>query len=77
LWFHRVAWDFELASGRTLWQELCLCYQRGVQGAEWLLSEWALLEERALPEGVPEPEHDLEHYRALETFPVAGAPWLR
>lgn len=114
LWFHRVAWDFELASGRTLWQELCLCYQRGVQGAEGLLSEWALLEEhvderrfehvrallkmqvdearwwrdasiayfrtfaaRALPEGVPEPEHDLEHYRALETFPVAGAPWLR
>ncbi len=33
LWFHHVPWDYAMDSGRTLWEELCLHYQRGV---EWV-----------------------------------------
>ena len=36
LWFHHVPWDHRLKSGRTLWDELCLHYQGGVdQVREW------------------------------------------
>ena len=30
LWFHHVPWDQRMRSGRTLWDELALHYQRGV-----------------------------------------------
>ena len=29
LWFHHVPWTHKMKSGRTLWDELCLAYQRG------------------------------------------------
>jgi len=31
LWFHHVPWDHRMKSGRTLWDELCLHYDRGVK----------------------------------------------
>jgi alpha-glucuronidase len=33
LWFHHVSWDHKMKSGRTLWDEMALHYQRGV---EWI-----------------------------------------
>ena len=33
LWFHHVPWKHEMKSGRTMWDELCLHYQRGVDAA--------------------------------------------
>ncbi|HET8783377.1 MAG TPA: alpha-glucuronidase, partial [Pyrinomonadaceae bacterium] len=33
LWFHHVSWDHKMKSGRTLWDEMALRYQRGV---EWI-----------------------------------------
>jgi alpha-glucuronidase len=44
LWFHHVPWDHLMASGRTLWQELCHCYQRGVETVRELRVIWAGLE---------------------------------
>ncbi len=29
LWFHHVPWTRKMKSGRTLWDELCIAYQRG------------------------------------------------
>lgn len=29
LWFHHVPWDYKMNSGKTLWDELCMRYQRG------------------------------------------------
>lgn len=29
LWFHHVPWTHKMKSGRTLWDELCIAYQRG------------------------------------------------
>jgi alpha-glucuronidase len=40
LWFHRVAWDHRLRSGRTLWDELVFEYTRGAQEAQALERRW-------------------------------------
>ena len=111
LWFHHVAWDRRMRSGRTLWEELVGRYDRGVATVEGMQATWAGLrpfvdhqrfEEvgaflsiqeaearwwrdasiayfrtfsgRQLPEGSPEPEHGLDHYRAL-SFPEAPGHW--
>jgi len=43
LWFHHVAWDHKLKSGRTLWDEMALHYQRGVDWVRSTRSTWATL----------------------------------
>ena len=50
LWFHHLPWDYEMKSGKTLWDELCLHYQAGVEGTEWLATEWAALEGKVDPD---------------------------
>ena len=44
LWFHHIAWDRALPSGRTLAEELPYRYRRGVEGAEALRRQWTKLE---------------------------------
>jgi alpha-glucuronidase len=46
LWFHRLPWDFRMKSGRTLWDELCLRYQQGVDGARAMQRSWESLRGR-------------------------------
>lgn len=41
LWFHHVPWDYKMKSGRTLWDELCLHYERGVNKADEYCRRWA------------------------------------
>jgi alpha-glucuronidase len=43
LWFHHVPWDHRMESGRTLWDELCLTYQRGVDSVRAWQKTWAAL----------------------------------
>lgn len=50
LWFHHVPWDHRLKSGRTLWDELCLRYQAGVDGVRTLQRDWESLAGRIDPE---------------------------
>lgn len=40
LWFHHVPWKHEMKSGRTMWDELCLHYQRGVDTACGFRDTW-------------------------------------
>jgi alpha-glucuronidase len=107
LWFHHVAWDRPMRSGRTLWDELVVTYGRGVSKVGEMRRTWAGLAphvdarrfdevsqfltiqeqeakwwrdasvayfrtfaDRPLPPGEPEPEHSLDHYKAL-SFPFA------
>jgi alpha-glucuronidase len=44
LWFHHVAWDRRMASGRTLWQELVHHYHAGVASVRDMQSTWNALE---------------------------------
>ncbi|RXK54758.1 alpha-glucuronidase [Oleiharenicola lentus] len=46
LWFHHVSWDHKMKSGRTLWDELCLRYQQGVDEVRALRRDWDSLKGR-------------------------------
>jgi alpha-glucuronidase len=50
LWFHHVPWDYRMRSGRTMWDELALRYQYGVDWARLTRRNWAVLS------GVIDPE---------------------
>jgi len=43
LWFHHLPWDYRMRSGRILWDELALRYQRGVDWARATRREWGAL----------------------------------
>ena len=43
LWFHHVPWDYRMASGRTLWNELTARYCRGVEAVQAMRGTWASL----------------------------------
>ena len=40
LWFHHVAWDHKLKSGRTLWDELVLHYDDGIATVRQMRQTW-------------------------------------
>jgi alpha-glucuronidase len=44
LWFHHVPWDHRMRSDRTLWEELALHYQRGVDWVRATRKQWNALE---------------------------------
>jgi alpha-glucuronidase len=41
LWFHHVPWDYRMRSGRTLWDELVIHYDRGVRAVTAMRHTWA------------------------------------
>lgn len=41
LWFHHVPWSYKLKTGRTLWEELCYRYDRGVKSVRHFQHLWA------------------------------------
>ncbi|HEU4432427.1 MAG TPA: alpha-glucuronidase family glycosyl hydrolase [Pyrinomonadaceae bacterium] len=43
LWFHHVAWNHKMKSGRTLWDDLAVNYQAGVDWVRATRSSWAKL----------------------------------
>lgn len=58
LWFHHVPWDYEMESGRILWNELVHRYHAGVDTVRWMQETWAQLEGTI----------DRERYEQTETF---------
>jgi alpha-glucuronidase len=50
LWFHHVSWDHRMKSGRTLWDEMALHYQRGVDWVRATRKAWAGLDQVIDPE---------------------------
>ncbi len=43
LWFHHLPWDYRMRSGRSLWDEICLHYQHGVDEVRGWQKDWAAL----------------------------------
>nr|HQU86374.1 hypothetical protein [Pyrinomonadaceae bacterium] len=41
LWFQHITWNYRMKSGKTLWEELCLHYQTGVDWARKTRRNWA------------------------------------
>lgn len=50
LWFHHVSWSHKMKSGNSLWNELCLKYQKGVDSVRWMQSRWKAVEKSIDPE---------------------------
>jgi alpha-glucuronidase len=46
LWFHHVAWDKKMKSGKTLWNEMVDNYYAGVQETRKLIDTWYSLAEK-------------------------------
>ena len=40
LWFHHLPWTYKMRSGRTLWDELCYQYNKGVDSVRWMQQVW-------------------------------------
>ncbi len=70
LWFHHVPWDHEMASGRTLWEELAHRYQQGVESVRSMQGAWASLE------GMIDEER-YEQVRAFLAIQEKEAEWWR
>ena len=43
LWFHHLPWDYKMRSGKTLWDEICLHYQTGVDTVRGWQKSWDTL----------------------------------
>ncbi|MDR0349687.1 MAG: alpha-glucuronidase [Tannerella sp.] len=50
LWFHHVAWNHTMKSGRTLWDELCYAYDQGVRQVREFQKTWDRMEKQADPQ---------------------------
>jgi alpha-glucuronidase len=70
LWFHHVPWGQPLKSGRTLWDELCLHYQTGVDEAGTWVKTWGALE------GAIDPQR-FAHVQVLLQRQEREARWWR
>ena len=40
LWFHHAPWDHKMSSGRTLWDEICHRYDRGIKTVQGYVDLW-------------------------------------
>ena len=49
LWFHHLPWDYRLSSGRTLWDEICLHYDRGIRTVDGFRKTWKSLKPYVSP----------------------------
>jgi alpha-glucuronidase len=43
LWFHHLPWDYQMRSGKTLWTEICLHYQHGIDTVRSWQKSWDTL----------------------------------
>src|SRR5207237_2468743 len=50
LWFHHVPWEMRLGTGRSVWNELLVRYDRGVDGVAEMQREWRQLRPLVDPE---------------------------
>ena len=70
LWFHHVPWTHIMSSGRTLWDEICFRYDRGVKTARSYLSTWDAMK--------PYVDHERwEAVRAKLEIQESDARWWR
>lgn len=70
LWFHHLPWDFTMKSGYSLWEELCMKYDRGVKTVSRMKDSWKRVENKV----------DRERYDrtlSLLTIQEQEAQWWR
>ena len=70
LWFHHLPWYHVMKSGRTLWDEMCLKYQEGVNTVEGYRAYWETLQGKIDGE-------QYEHVRQMLAIQAEEARWWK
>jgi alpha-glucuronidase len=70
LWFHHVSWKKKMQSGRSLWDELCFLYDKGVAGVQQMQASWNKLEKKIDPER-------FDHVKQMLAIQAKEAKWWR
>lgn len=70
LWFHRVAWDYKMPSGNTLWDDLVSHYYLGVEEVRQMQEIWNSLEKDI-------DEDRFTHVKSLLELQQKEAVWWR
>jgi len=70
LWFHHLPWYHMMKSGRTLWDEMCLKYQEGVNTVEGFRASWETLQGKIDGE-------QYEHVRQMLAIQAEEARWWK
>jgi alpha-glucuronidase len=70
LWFHHVPWQYRMRSGRTMWDELCVKYNDGVESVRQIRQTWDSLA------GFVD-DARFEHVRTLLRIQEKEARWWR
>ena len=70
LWFHRVPWNYKMASGRNLWDELVYHYYKGVDEVRQIQTIWNELDGKIDRER-------FEHVASLLKYQEQEAIWWR
>lgn len=70
LWFHHLPWKFKMKSGKTLWEELCYHYYKGVEGVKETINIWNSLESKI-------DKDEFEHVKMLLNIQLKEAIWWR
>jgi alpha-glucuronidase len=70
LWFHHLPWDYNMKSGNTLWDELCMKYDLGVKSVGEMKEKWSSLEHEIDSE-------KYKHVRMLLNIQEKEAQWWK
>lgn len=70
LWFHHLPWDYKMKSGKTLWEEICYHYYKGVDEVKETIKIWNLLKNKIDNE-------QFEHVKMLLNIQLKEAIWWR
>ncbi len=70
LWFHHLPWDYKMKSGKTLWEEICYHYYKGVEGVKETIKIWDSLKNKINIE-------QFMHVKMLLKIQLKEAIWWR
>jgi alpha-glucuronidase len=70
LWFHHLPWDYQLKSGRTLWDGLGISYQKGVDQVVDMIETWTSVKPFV-------DEHRYKQVRMLLDIQLKEAKWWK
>ncbi|MDT0676517.1 alpha-glucuronidase family glycosyl hydrolase [Autumnicola musiva] len=70
LWFHHLPWDYEMKNGKSLWNNIALHYQKGVEQVEQMQKTWATMEQYVN-------EEEFEKTSMLLAIQLEEAKWWR
>ena len=70
LWFHHMPWSHVMKSGKTLWDEMCMKYQEGVNSVDGYLTYWETLDGKI-------DDEQFEHVRQMLRIQAREARWWK